>query len=59
MSDFLIVVLLVILFAWLYANGQPYQEGFGQDQKPFEPDNSVWGENPWDNINYIRPAFVV
>jgi hypothetical protein len=34
-------------------------ESFGTDNKPFEPDNSMVQNNPWDNINYIVPTFVI
>ncbi len=34
-------------------------EGFGTDDKPFEPDNSTPMQNPWDNIDYIVPRFTI
>ncbi len=32
------------------------RDGFGVDNKPFEPDNSMLLRNPWDDIDYIRPS---
>ena len=34
-------------------------EYFGVDTKPFEPDNSRPNFGPWDDIDYIKPEFIV
>lgn len=56
-EEYLSVVLLVglTLLIFCYAKNS---EGFGSDNKPFEPDNMVMMENPFDNIDYIRPVFL-
>ena len=62
MSDFFTcVVWAVVIFfilQWLTAVDDTSAEGFGRDDKPFEPDNSTPMQNPWDNIDYIVPRFV-
>jgi len=33
-------------------------EGFGTDDRPFEPDNMLLNRNPWDDVDYVRPVFL-
>jgi hypothetical protein len=47
---------------WGYNRHAGYRsgiDGFGADNKPFEPDNSMPMQNPWDNIDYIVPTFII
>ena len=41
-----------------YSNIRVTTEGFGTDDKPFEPDNMLLNRNPWDDMDYVRPVFL-
>lgn len=62
MQDEIFIVILVILVLWLIYQScykcSP-MDSFGMDNKPFEPDNTSIGNNPWDEIQYIKPTFRV
>lgn len=32
-------------------------EGFGMDNRPFEPENTLLHRNPWDDVDYIVPVY--
>lgn len=53
----LIAVFIILLIVLNYRDITEKIEGFGTDDKPFEPDNSEIQNNPFDNIDYIRPVF--
>ena len=61
MSEVECVVYAVAIFLLLklMVDSETGTEGFGRDDKPFEPDNSTPMQNPWDNIDYIVPRFVM
>ncbi len=56
---FTCILWAVIIFLILNLLTNNEIEGFGVDEKPFEPDNSAVLQNPWDNIDYIVPRFVI
>ena len=47
------LVLCTVLLLYCYMNKK---EGFGVDNKPFEPENVLLNRNPWDDIDYIVPS---
>ena len=51
------LVLLLIVLIICYSNINIDIDGFGTDNKPFEPDNTLLNRNPWDDIDYIVPVF--
>ena len=51
-----VVVLVWIILGMLVSSKK---EGYGSDNKPFEADNTLLHRNPFDDINYIRPRFVL
>ena len=58
----LVVALLVLLSLLLICYSGLHirsVEGFGMDDRPFEPDNTLLHRNPWDDVDYIKPEFVV
>lgn len=55
----ILVVLSLIHNIYVVYNIASEFEGFGRDNKPFEPDNSSMGNNPWDNIDYIVPSYII
>ena len=55
----LAVLICLILLLSCYLNiSVSFSEGFGTDDKPFEPDNMLLNRNPWDDIDYVRPVFL-
>ena len=52
-------VVIFFIFKWIIDVDASNAEGFGRDDKPFDPDNSISMQNPWDNIDYIVPRFVM
>ena len=52
-----VLVFLILLLA-CYLDINIKKEGFGTDNKPFEPDNMLLNRNPWDDIDYVRPVFL-
>lgn len=36
-----------------------HKEGFGMDDRPFEPDGSLLHRNPWDDVDYMRPVYTL
>jgi len=58
MNFLLVVVLVVLLIMWF--NKQPCgcpHEGFSLSKKPMEHDNNLYYHNPFDDIDYVTPAF--
>lgn len=53
-----LLVALVLLLA-CYSRVTISIDGFGTDNKPFEPDNTLLHRNPWDDIDYIVPVYKV
>ncbi len=51
-----LVVLLALLLACYYKVNVTI-DGFGVDNKPFEPENTLLHRNPWDDIDYVVPVF--
>jgi hypothetical protein len=33
-------------------------DGFGMDNRPFEPENTLLHRNPWDDVDYRVPSYV-
>lgn len=54
--ELLTLVLLCSLILLLYCYNKKSKEGFGIDNKPFEPENTLLNRNPWDDIDYIVPS---
>jgi hypothetical protein len=52
--DFIIGILVGLILYFMFDINK---EGFGIDEKPFEPDNTLLNRNPWDDIDYIVPTF--
>ena len=52
------LVLLLIVLIICYSNINIDIDGFGTDNKPFEPDNTLLNRNPWDDIDYIVPVYI-
>lgn len=52
----LILLILILMLLYCYNNKKEY---FGIDEKPFEPDGSMPMRNPWDDIDYVVPKFLV
>ncbi len=59
--EYLVIGLLVLLTLLLacYSKVTVPIDGFGVDNKPFEPENTLLHRNPWDDIDYIVPVFKV
>ena len=55
------IILIILIFYYINTIQYHYTkfESFGIDDKPFEPDNTLYHRNPWDDINYIKPTFLV
>jgi hypothetical protein len=54
-KDAAYILLIILIFCLLRCSKK---ENFGYSEKPFEPDNSVPMQNPWDNIDYIKPKYL-
>lgn len=48
-----IIGVLLVLYLWY--NPTISIEGFGRDEQPFEPDNTLLNRNVWDDIDYRTP----
>jgi len=57
MYGIIIVILLIWVFLFIQRKTQCRHENFGYNQKPFEQDNATPMNNPFDNIDYIRPEY--
>ena len=55
---FTLLVGLILLLSCYLNIRVTFSEGFGTDDKPFEPDNMLLNRNPWDDIDYVRPVFL-
>lgn len=44
---------LLVLYLWYKPTISV--EGFGRDEQPFEPDNTLLNRNVWDDIDYRTP----
>jgi hypothetical protein len=44
------------MLLYCYNNKKEY---FGISEKPFEPDGSMPMRNPWDDIDYVVPKFLI
>ncbi len=54
-----LLVVVILLLACRSKISIKLAESFGVDNKPFEPENTLLHRNPWDDIDYIVPTFVV
>lgn len=50
----LLVLFALLLYCYTKKGGS---EGFGMNERPFEPENTLLHRNPWDDINYIVPVY--
>jgi hypothetical protein len=50
-----LIVLAIIIF--LSNNSSPKKEGFGLEKRPFNFGNEYYNVNPFDEMDYITPAF--
>lgn len=58
--EYLTIILLVGIIALLLCYSKSSnKDSFGTDNKPFEPDNSLLNRNPWDDIDYMVPTFLI
>lgn len=58
--EYLVLAVVVLLILLLACRSKKLDvEAFGMNEKPFEPDNSEVGRNPFDDIDYIRPKFIM
>jgi len=55
LKDVAYIVLIVLIFCLIRCSKK---ENFGYSEKPFEPDNSSFMRNPWDDIDYIKPTYL-
>jgi len=55
----LVLALLVLLVILLACKIKRLPEGFGMDDRPFEPENTLLHRNVWDDVGYVRPVFRV
>lgn len=55
----LLVAVVLLLACYSRISIKLNKESFGIDNKPFEPENTLLHRNPWDDIDYIVPTFVV
>ncbi len=75
LSTTLLILLSLLLWCYLnkakHPNRKSYKadqsglnannilESFGMDHRPFEPENTLLHRNPWDDVDYIVPKFIV
>ena len=52
------VVFLVICIFLLNCYTKNRSEGFGMDDRPFEPENTLLHRNPWDGVDYQVPSYI-
>ncbi len=55
----LLVAVVLLLACYSRISIKLNKEPFGVDNKPFEPENTLLHRNPWDDIDYIGPTFIV
>lgn len=52
----LLLLALFGLLLYCYSNHKS-TEGFGMDERPFEPENTLLHRNVWDDVDYIVPYY--
>lgn len=54
----LLVLLVALLHCYTSCRQPVYMDGFGMDNRPFEPENTLLHRNPWDDVDYRVPSYV-
>lgn len=52
-----VVLILVLWFAFDRYKKCKTRSAFSMPNQPFEPDNTLFLRNPFDNFDYIKPTF--